>query len=201
MFNLSNAVELMARIEIESLNGRWNQEEWGQLLADDSSEISLTEDHDLIVDSVTNLPVGWGTCGSGMCAAGWANTLAGNRMIWEEIGDLTFRAMDAKRSGDDKQERVPVLACEWLGIPWFPSKMDAEESGLGDLWYHEPVIGPLLFDTDNTIDMLYEQLGLWLTALSPTLVPSLSASAEQYIRDLVAERIPEMQKEAVARQT
>lgn len=182
--NMDNAVTLLARIEIESINDRWNQDVWGLIV-----DPPLDQNREVIVDDLTGLPLGFGSCGTGMCAAGWACTIAGLRPVWEHGGGGEFETNNV-RDG----RRIPVAAAAWLGIDWLSeSEEEFFTTGVGgrvdDPRWNNNLNAPALFAAGNRIGDLYRHMASWM-----------DEPDEVALRVAVEARIEEMQKEAVARQ-
>jgi hypothetical protein len=168
--NYDNAVTLMATIEIQRVNGRHNQEVWANCSA---PSYDTDETGHLIVDQVTGLPLGAGSCGTAFCAAGWSAQLAGKRLHWtvkdhdDVAGGWLF---DATRTTDG--DAISTVACEWLGLPvgaqspeveWnvYLADEQAKADEYGDHW-STALNAPALFDETNTVDDLYWGFAYWM---------------------------------------
>ena len=149
MFNLQRGVDVLARIEIARLDNRWRQDHWGYLNVEDFSP-QRGSGGEVLIDEVTGLPLGIATCNTAFCAAGWALTMGGIKMRWEEHVNGGWIAEETSDGGS-----ISATACDWLGIER-PEVVDDDErwSLFEDM--------PRLFKPYNTIDQMYEYTHEWV---------------------------------------
>lgn len=189
--NYQNAVDLMARIEIENLNNRWDQTHWGMLRIADSEPQG-----DIIVDKDGKV-LGVGSCQTGMCAAGWACTISGDPSMvihWEKIDTFLYGGnytVDGTHLAD--------AACRWLGIPDVGEVGDEADDDGDPRWSY--VEGyPRLFDGPNAIGDLYREMSLWMVD-DYAQAQAAQRDNEARLRADVERRVRQMQEEAVAKRT
>lgn len=152
MFNTDLFIDMMAQIEEAreandiAVHAGHDQSFWGRIV---NVNLLQPTNGDLIYDERTKAYVGTGTCGTAMCAAGWALTLSGEKMRWDPVrfdGDGGGTEFIANFTADG--EDVPKRACELLGI-------DRDEAVEARLWDYDDNEYPKMFDHTNTVDMLY----------------------------------------------
>ena len=149
MFNLTLAVRTRAEIEESVATAAdtkalgWNQNYWAEASGDD-----------LIVDPATGLPMGTGSCNTGMCFAGWALTLSNVKLDWRPAGHDGNGV--AKFIADDTIDGVSVMeaASDRLGLV-----MDELEES-GDRTWDGPEGMPRLYSPHNDLEDLYYQVSL-----------------------------------------
>jgi hypothetical protein len=137
MFNLDLAVSVLTHIELTRegrAGGEWAQDSWGVIY--DLNSV----DGDVLVDEETNTVIGYGTCGTAMCFAGWALTLSRVKMLWEAGGPQSWIAT---RTADG--DEIPDRAARLLGI-------NREDH---DLWDDDECM-PRMFLAHMSLDDLYE---------------------------------------------
>jgi hypothetical protein len=152
--HLERAVLMMARVELAALQGRYDQTTWGRL-----DGIDTPRGGDIVVDEHGE-PIGFGTCGTARCAAGWALYDSPHKVVWEQVG----RTLYADVVSDGME--VPEAACEWLGIepPADSSTHDPDDENFtesDDRWNYEEN-APRLFDARNTLEDVYDLLMEWM---------------------------------------
>lgn len=162
MFNIDNAIALMARIEqaedTQSADwaGKyegllWDQTDWAVM------PVSNLPNSDLIVQP-DGTYLGFGSCGTAKCMAGHGAELAGQRIVWRLSGSPG--TLQGHHTEDGRT--VEKVTAEWLGIPH--SLRFYEEDGRHDLWDYE--IGSLvLFIPGNDKDQLYRLLAEYAEVL------------------------------------
>jgi hypothetical protein len=181
MLNLERAVLMMARVEIARINGHHDQTNWYQITVLDGT---LPEGEDLIVDEKTGQVVGYGSCATGRCAAGWAlHDDPDTHLRWTPVTANTLRAYDTKDG-----RSVPMAACDWLGIDWLYDG-DGEYD---ERWNYSDDM-PRLFDTDNNINDLYAFLAQWWEDEAMT-----EAEKEAALRVMTDRKVDELMRASVS---
>lgn len=192
-FNTPLAVKVLASIE-ESLawddwkGPTWNQSRWGVIYNEDRIPEEASEDGrgtrllDAIVDVDDNL-VGWGTCGTAMCFAGWALSHEKVKISWVQFDRSGQFHGDMTSDG----EEVPEVAMERLGISR-PTCDDGEGCYCGEcgdcaLWDHSDGM-PRLFSARNTLADIYsiisDHSGLSETELREMVQTQVNADRRRY---------------------
>lgn len=182
--NMDVAVNMLARIEIAQLDGRWNQAVWGKAVFDQPQTTAE------IVTDEFGQPVGTGTCRTAFCGAGWVVQNAGLRMNWISVtSELNCFVADEVVDG----RPIEKVACDLLDIP-YDDYVTTDEDGddtytelayTDERWDEDGI--PCLFAPGNTLDEMYSYTAAWM-----------DEPDEAELRRLVALRIPQMQREAVA---
>lgn len=150
-FNIALQTDVLVQIELarEGKNplSRWDQGDWAKVYAQFSDVTD--ENGDIIIDEETGLPIGVGSCGSAMCNAGWALSLAKVPLLWEWDDNDEDALLATGCTVDGSHRQVMPVAVDLLG---YPSSVDRP-----DLWGYTKYSAylPTLFDTENTIDDLY----------------------------------------------
>lgn len=149
-FNLDLAVKVLAQIERTS--AAHDQQTWGRG--------SRSEILDAIVDAASGELIGYGTCGTAQCYAGWALTITDTPMRWLPGLSSEWRAYTAADGTE-----VSATAMRLLGLdanelcPEWTEEDDCERENCA--WSHGAGY-PQMFETYLTLDDLYE----WVSRFS-----------------------------------
>lgn len=114
VFNTAKAVEVLAHIEdVRETNDKisHSQRNWG------SASVS-TEDLDKVYDSKTQKLIGYGSCNTSHCFAGWTAQLSGEKLIWN-IVDRGMPSSFVELSAEfvEGGNTISSSAIKHLGIP------------------------------------------------------------------------------------
>ena len=137
-FNIEKAVEVLAQIEYTPQ--AYNQRMWGR------SKTGEPVKGDPIVDSNGNV-VGYGSCNTAFCFAGWAAQLDGWTLSFRQTAISGRYDAHIASKGDDRQP-ISGIGVQLLGIPSAVIDPDAWVSGSQ----------PRLFDEANTLEDVYAEV-------------------------------------------
>lgn len=151
MFNTELAIDVLAQIELTqsgvTREGTWRQDRWGVL--DRDSLVTGLNNHDLIYTDDGEV-IGLGTCGSGMCFAGWGLSFSDIKMVWKQEHWTSSYYADTVEDGRE----IADAAMQLFGIEDH-SGCDAEDDECDvELWDHAQEL-PSLFHPQNDLQALY----------------------------------------------
>lgn len=163
-FNLNLAIKVLALIEESQTPGAamdWNQAHWGWI----ADAANIPKNMDLIFDPNTKELVGTGTCGTGMCFAGWALSEEKIKMRWTATGDGDttpeggpMGSFVANYTEDGRS--IESVATELFGIDR-DLDLHVRDNGYVDDDEGEYRDYPALFHHRNTLDNLYGMVALY----------------------------------------